>query len=401
MLVLSDFTFPSTEGLHKQALLHARYMADTYDLCLIIFCKDADNVDIDGLSKELRLSNPIVLISYTGSMLTRGYRNFILGNACSQSRAVVTTVRSFSPEFIHLYGYAVAGLHRHFRHIPGVISWVDAASRRQFRLARVSVRRSFKHSVAGLAYLAYEVLCRSRNKVWHVVSDVDKRFLARVHPTQACIQIPVVVEALTSSAPRSSDVMQQSRADIVEGGNGRELNAVIFADLRVDYLYESFTQLVHHCLLPLHGELPSIRYLVLGRVDEDEKLRRLCFGLNIDFISWVDDLDAALSKADIVILPDQVGTGLKNRAITALAAGCVVLGSDFAFEGISITPGHHAVIARSQSEWRAGIRALANDSRMRQSLREAAADATKEFDPQLVFARWSNTYLEISKRHLL
>ena len=55
--------------------------------------------------------------------------------------------------------------------------------------------------------------------------------------------------------------------------------------------------------------------------------------------------------ADLVFLPDQVGTGIKTRAIQSLAAGKPVLASAIAFEGIPVIDGLNASVGAGNADF--------------------------------------------------
>ncbi|XGV98159.1 MAG: glycosyltransferase family 4 protein [Leptolyngbya sp. BL-A-14] len=65
----------------------------------------------------------------------------------------------------------------------------------------------------------------------------------------------------------------------------------------------------------------------------------LSVGYSVDFINWVDDYSKALSEALIQIFPIAVGSGTKGKVLQAFASGLLAIGSDIAFENISVIPG--------------------------------------------------------------
>jgi len=117
--------------------------------------------------------------------------------------------------------------------------------------------------------------------------------------------------------------------------------------------------------------------------------------LNICFVDWVDELDNFIAGFDFVLLPDQVGTGLKNRTVRVLSAGCAVLGTPQAFEGIAVEPGVHALIASNWTDWLQSISNLVTDTQLREKLAASAPAAATVFDPVRVAGRWIDIYTAI------
>jgi len=394
-LILSDLTYPPSQGLHEQSLATARLLAGlSREFQIFIYCKDSRALDEAALLRELPGDPEVTIIPYDGSHIRRGWSNLLLGTMRPTEKNIASEVARFNPDFVHLDMAVAAGLHRVFRNIPGVISWMDPGSRRQFRFAFAARGRTrVPHFAAGLMFFLFEILCRSRNKVWHIVSPSDERYMKRAHSGQHVVQIPVSMTSLGGSAATDLRAEDISGADRYSG-----TKALIFLDLRVPHLYASFESLVEECLLPLAASGLTVRYTLLGRVDADDRLKSLCKGLEMDYLVWVDDFVGTLAGFDFVVLPDRVGTGLKTRAVHALAAGCAVIGTSFAFEGIELQTGRHAVVADSWLEWREGIRQLATDSHLRNRLKLCAPESAAPFEADAVASRWEDLYKRLPGR---
>ncbi len=392
-LILSNLTYPPTQGLHEQAVAMIRFLAASCDqLQLFVYCKDLETLDQSALAHDLPGNVAICVIPYSGSDLRRGFTNLIFGKRRLAEKKISEELSKFNPDFVHLDMAVAAGLHRVLRQTPGVISWMDPGSRRQFRLAlATNGLRRLKHMCAGVVYFLFEFLCRSRNKIWHVVSPSDQHFFQRAHPGQRVVQIPVAITTIPEirRVPHGGELQRES-------DQNAPITALIFLDLRVAHLFSSFEWLVEHCLRPVQATGIPIHYKLLGRVQPNEKLSGLCDGLNVEFINWVDDLSGILAAVDFVILPDQVGTGLKTRAVHVLAAGCPVIGTPYALEGIEVTSGSHAVVVETASDWQDAVRQLATDVDLRERLMRSSPESARPFEAKVVFGCWEKLYADIS-----
>lgn len=391
-VIISDLSYPPVEGLHEQMIFVLKsFSLWASELHVTIYCRDPAALALQDLWDQITAPATLNVVPYSGSMLRRGLSNRIFGRFRRQERRIVTEIQSFHPDVVHLDGALAAGLHAMLRAVPGVISWVDPGSRRQIRLAAHARRGKHRHLAAATLFYCHEILCRSRNKVWHVVSDVDRRFLQTAHPGQRTVQIPV---SLPMSSRRTAPRMLPGDSDTETA----PVTALIFADLRVPHLRHSLQLLIEKCLIPVSADVGRLNYVVLGRIDFPEQLREICRGLNITFISWVDDIQQMLESVDFVILPDQVGTGLKNRAVFALSLGCAVVGTPQAFEGIAIQAGTNAIVAGTWAEWQTGIVDLATDNKLRRLLQRNAHVSVSAFSPESVSARWKCIYEQIAVR---
>ncbi len=67
-------------------------------------------------------------------------------------------------------------------------------------------------------------------------------------------------------------------------------------------------------------------------------------------LAFVDDLDSFLRQQALVILPDNFGSGIKNRALEAGARGIPLLATPAALEGLGWTPAECYVLAYSNRD---------------------------------------------------
>jgi len=58
--------------------------------------------------------------------------------------------------------------------------------------------------------------------------------------------------------------------------------------------------------------------------------------ISLNFINWVDNYEALLSKVDIQIFPLDIGAGTKTSVLTALRMNVVCIGTDVACENIDV-----------------------------------------------------------------
>lgn len=390
-VIVSDLSYPPLEGLHEQMVFLLRALSRwATELHVIIYCKNPSALAVQDLQEVFERSATIIVVPYAGSMLRRGLVNRLFGKARRQEREVVAQVRAFRPDVVHLDGALAAGLHSMLGTVPGVISWVDPGSRRQMRLAARAQSGKYKHWVAAGVFYFYEFLCRSRNMIWHVVSDIDRQFLASAHPRQRTVQIPVALPPVRLAEPDGQDDGHEDPKPLAK--------VIIFADLRVAHLRESVRLLIEQCLLTAAPSLKNVKYVVLGRTDMPEGFRKICDGLDIEFVRWATDLENLLRSADFIILPDQVGTGLKNRAVLALSLGCATVGTPHAFEGIAVEHRKDALVVTDWETCRTAVEALATNPQLRRQLQHNAPAVAAKYAPAKVELQWQRLYYEISQR---
>ena len=82
----------------------------------------------------------------------------------------------------------------------------------------------------------------------------------------------------------------------------------------------------------------------------DARIRNL-IGDGIELEPDVPDIRPFLRAAEALVAPLEVGGGSRVKICEALAAGCPVLASSCAAEGLELVPGEHLIVISDQSEW--------------------------------------------------
>jgi len=72
---------------------------------------------------------------------------------------------------------------------------------------------------------------------------------------------------------------------------------------------------------------------------------------NIIVTGYVDDLRPYIWGATVFISPLQIGTGLKNKVLQAMAMGKAIVASPLDVQGIQVEDGKHVVVAKNSEEF--------------------------------------------------
>lgn len=140
-----------------------------------------------------------------------------------------------------------------------------------------------------------------------------------------------------------------------------DVRVIFYADLRVEHMNTAF-KLAIQGVSRLPGPiLKRFRFSVLGRVNSVDVGVKLPPQLNIEFVPFVDDYISFLRSADIVVLPDGVGTGIKNRVVQAMALGRAVVATQAAVEGTLVVDGLHALVVDAPGKVADGLLRLLDD----------------------------------------
>ncbi len=365
-MVLSDLAAPPGSGLQEQSLLLVEgLVAAGFEVDLFAFAKASREVRDAALPIRLAAQLMPMRIGWT---LT-GLANRLFGTRGLERRLA-------SYDAVYLEGAAAAGLLRSSWADRAIVNWIDPGSRRRLRFAGVAtdiLKKCRELLAAGFAFLL-EASVNDQHAIWVVVSESDADYLQRVHGHSQTAAVPVMLPELPLPVARNV-----TDAIVV----------TVYADLREKHMWEAFEGLVAGVLRPACEALPGLRVQVLGRLlPSGDQLARLS-KLPVTFVGWSEDHLGDLQRSDIVLLPDRVGTGLKNRAVQSLGLGCAVVGTSVAFEAIPVTSGNEALVVNTDGEMLDALLLLASDASLRAQVRRSASTfARRRYGQRQVMDKW-------------
>jgi glycosyltransferase involved in cell wall biosynthesis len=114
---------------------------------------------------------------------------------------------------------------------------------------------------------------------------------------------------------------------------------------------------------------------------------------NVEFREWIEDLDAFLSAAGAVLLLDETGSGIKNRALHAMALGATVIGTAAALEGIPVRPGSDAIICFTSDEFATAIGQVQRSGEKPSAMELAAAEfVCRHYSDSAITRQWAKLF---------
>lgn len=147
--------------------------------------------------------------------------------------------------------------------------------------------------------------------------------------------------------------------------NERKDNLIIFTG-RIGYFFNTqaavyFATKVFPIVLQ---EVPSARFLIVG-ADPPRAVQRLANLSNIEVIGYVPRIHSYLSKATIAVAPVQIGTGIQNKVLEAMASGTPVVATSHVLKSIEAKNGEHLLVADDPYQMAYQVIRLLRDSALR------------------------------------
>jgi glycosyltransferase involved in cell wall biosynthesis len=125
----------------------------------------------------------------------------------------------------------------------------------------------------------------------------------------------------------------------------------------------SFTEQVLPLLRP---HFPRLRVRIVGPIGEAQ-IKQL-EGPQIELVGFVEDLQAEIARASVVIAPLRIGGGTRLKILEAMAMGKAIVATRIGAEGLDVKHGHDILLADSPVEQAREIRRLLDDPGLRAHL---------------------------------
>lgn len=131
---------------------------------------------------------------------------------------------------------------------------------------------------------------------------------------------------------------------------------------------DSVLYLVQKVLPIVRSQRPGTSLLISG-VDPSPAVRDLArTDEHIEVSGWVRDIRGSYASARIFVAPMQIGTGLQNKLLEAMAMGMPCITSTLANNAVGASPGSEILIGNTPEDYAIHIIRLLNDAAERQRL---------------------------------
>ena len=340
LIILPRIPYPLEKGDKLRAFNHVKYLSRNNDIHLVclndskVSKQDAfqavqpyvQSVRFIDLSLFCRIIN-LIRAFFSGKPLQVGY--FYSTRA---HKKIKKFIRESAPDHIFCQLVRTAEYAR-YEKIPKTLDYQDVFSKGVER--RIKSSSWYKRPFLKMEYkrlLVYEnrIFDYFSNKV--IISKPDRELIP--HPERE--KIEVIINGVDTDFFTPMDC--EKKYDLVFTGNMAyppNVNAVEFIAYR---------------LMPLlKKRKPGIRVLIAGATP-DKRVKAVASD-NIKVSGWVDDIRESYASARIFIAPMQIGTGLQNKLLEAMAMKIPSITSPLANKALEARPGEEILIGESAQEY--------------------------------------------------
>ena len=384
LFVTADLGFPPRTGPQTQTLTLLKYLLEQGHECrLLALHRRNVAVDLRGLQNEMPRFQVAALLSWKYDFAIETLMALapklpgLSGRRKLIESAMMLALNESSPDIVHLEGIALAPYVTIAAGTPTVLSLTDAISLMQRRLAGENpsaLGKIYRWLAARLA-LGLERRALPRATIVQVVSKVDRDYL--------CSEVPgAEIEHIGLAVPPETLALDDRNS---EENQGRHL--FFSSDLRAGHLRRGLLWFLSEVYPKVTQAFPDVHLTVVGGGAQTAVMQEAFARVSgVTSASWVDDYDAQLRGANVVIVPDPCGGGAKNRVLRAMALRRPVVGTPSAFEGIAIEDGVGGFSCRTAEEFANSVVALLGDHSLRTRVGEAARQCAESIGIALIVA---------------
>jgi polysaccharide biosynthesis protein PslH len=359
-IILSRVPFPLDKGDKLRAYNQLKYLHKNHELFICALTDKKITPDAEKALADICSEYKIIMLSgfriffnlihtaFSGKPFQVGY--FFDSSAKKQ---VNELIERFKPDHLFCQLIRVTEYVKDLPY-PKTIDYMDALSKgmeRRKNLAPWYVKPLFNAENRRLLKYEKDIFNKFNNKI--IISEQDKEFIN--HPERE--KIKIVPNGVNLNFFKSSGI--QKDFDLVFTGNMSYPPNINCAE----YIVKEVLPLVKK-------QIPDIKLLISG-VSPSPKIISLQ-SKNVTVSGWVDDIRKSYDRAKIFFAPMQIGTGMQNKILEAMAMKVPCITSRLAGKALGAIDKKHVLMGNSPEEYASLIINLLYDKKRQKELTDNA-----------------------------
>lgn len=348
LVVLSRMPYPLEKGDKLRAYHLIKRLAKRHEVYL--FClsdqrtKPEDEAHLRSFCKHLQVVHlPLwrILLRIATALFSRLPFQVSYFHHRHAQRAIDQVIDTYRPDHVLCQLVRTTEYVRYRYPLKKTLDYMDTLSKGMERRAETApfhLRAFFKAETKRL--IGYENLMLDLFDHQAIISAQDRDLL--YHPQRDQVEvIPNGVDTeYFNPAYRPGNEDSEKTHDLLFTGN-----------MNYPPNIDSVLYLVHHVLPLVHAQRPATNLLIAG-VDPDHRVRDLANHHPLITVSgWVKDIRDSYASARIFVAPMQIGTGLQNKLLEAMAMQVPCVTSGLANNAVGAVPGESILIGQDPQDY--------------------------------------------------
>lgn len=368
LILLPRIPYPLEKGDKLRAFHQLRVLAKNHEITLVAIgnkhkITEKAKAELSPYCKDIRFFNQSVISRYWQTL-----RFFLVGKplqsgyfySCSARSFITQKIKEQAIDHIYCQLFRTAEMVKD-TNIPKTIDYQDAFSASMKK--RMKAASGIKKLLLSIEYRRvkhYEKKIYSWFNGHTIISESDRE-LMQMNNLQ-------IVRNGVDTGFFKADNNRQSKVELIFTGNMSYLPNVHTA------MY-----LVNEVMPLIRKERPDARLMLAGAAP-DRRVSQLA-SENVIVTGWMDDIRDAYNEASVFIAPMQIGTGLQNKILEAMAMELPCITSESAWKPINATPKTDILIARTAEEYtQMALELLKNEEKRTAMGKSARAFVVREFN---------------------
>lgn len=310
VVILSRVPYPLEKGDKLRAYHQLKVLHDKHEIILCCLSDSPVHPDAEKALREISSSFHIFKLKRWRIMLNLFYGLFSRKPMQVHyfyqrkvHKAIQAVIEAENPDHIYCQLIRTAEYAKHEYNIRKTLDYQDAFSKgveRREQKASWPLREIF--SMERRRLIAYENIIFEYFEVKTIISAEDRRFI--YHPERQ--DIAVVTNGI-DTAFFTPEYKKPKAYDLVFTGN-----------MSYPPNIETAEYIVNQILPELKKHKPDITLLLAGS-SPHKRVSQLAHVEGVEVSGWLDDIRDAYAKGRIFLAPMQIGTGLQNKLLEAMA----------------------------------------------------------------------------------
>lgn len=322
-----------------------KYLSQLKDSFSEIYCVKMEDTNHNSL--------PVKLLNYVTSgpsyLLRKKNPHFFH----EFKRKLVTVLRDKNIQIIHVHTLEMAEFTNRLRGIPRLLDIADSSSLAYARKANFYGKDFSLRTL--LRYLNYKKLKR-----FEKLSIESHNVCTSVSPIDAAAMKALALAANIHVIPNGVDTAFFAPLPVEEESPSVVFSGVMNFLPNMDAVLHFFRE-----ILPLvRQKIPALRFYIVGRSPTQE-IKNLGQYNNIIVTGFVKDIRKWICKANVVVCPMRIGSGIKNKILEAMALGKPVVTTSIGSEALDVRPDIDIFIADTPKDFAHKIVKLIQDIGLR------------------------------------
>ncbi len=263
-------------------------------------------------------------------------------------QSLIAFSNNVRPDVIFFQLVRTAEYARHLNARVKVIDYMDTFSAGYKRMSqKTSGIQRFIYSLEAKRLAQYESEIFTRFDKHLIISEQDRQEIQ--HPSKSSIQI----------IPNGVDLSYFKHDQ-----HGKKYALLFHGNMNYLPNVDCALYIANEILPLLHKRNRNLTLLISG-ASPQKKVRQLSSRTGITVTGWLDDVRTAYAASQIFIAPLQMGTGIQNKILEAIAMQLPCVVSPLAADALMLQHGEHVLIGKTPDEYCDHIERLTADPQLR------------------------------------